>query len=140
VSSWTSLQSQPAPSSGSNRLKLNNLWPQSLVIIPMVAVGVLCGILDSLPLKHATVCHWNVPLFFMAQCETMMAEGRTDMVMYLGDKIFIFEFKVRSSAKSALDQINRHKYYEPWRSSQRTICKVRGAFRCLDPYIEGVEI
>jgi len=63
-----------------------------------------------------------------AQCETMMAEGRTDMVMYLGDKIFIFEFKVSSSAKSALEQINRHKYYEPWRSSQRTIVKCGARF------------
>jgi len=62
------------------------------------------------------------------QCETMMAEGRTDMVMYLGDKIFIFEFKVRSSAKSALEQIDRHRYYEPWRSTQRTLVKCGARF------------
>jgi len=62
------------------------------------------------------------------QCETMMAEGRTDMVMYLGDKIFIFEFKISSSAKSALEQIDRHRYYEPWRSSQRTLVKCGARF------------
>jgi len=58
----------------------------------------------------------------------MMAEGRTDMVMHLGDKIFIFEFKVSSSAKSALEQIDRHRYYEPWRSFQRTIVKCGARF------------
>ena len=57
------------------------------------------------------------------QVETMMADGRVDMVMHISDYIFIFEFKVRSSAKSALEQINKKHYFEPWRPVQRKIVK-----------------
>ena len=57
------------------------------------------------------------------QVETMMADGRVDMVMHISDYIFIFEFKVRSSAKLALEQINKKLYFEPWRPVQRKIVK-----------------
>lgn len=62
------------------------------------------------------------------QCEAVMAEGRTDMVIRMGDKVFICEFKVKSDAQSALDQIDRKKYYEPWRTIQRQIIKVGAYF------------
>ena len=66
------------------------------------------------------------------QVETMMAEGRVDMVMHIGDYIFVFEFKVRASASSALEQINSRKYYEPWRPLQRKIVKCGVFFDVTD--------
>lgn len=66
------------------------------------------------------------------QCEVMMAEGRVDMVMRMGDKVFVCEFKVNASAKSALDQIDRNRYYEPWRPVQRKIVKVGARFDVAD--------
>jgi len=57
------------------------------------------------------------------QVEPMMSDGRVDMVMHLGDCIFIFEFKVSASAKSALGQIDKNRYAEPWRPVQRKLIK-----------------
>lgn len=62
------------------------------------------------------------------QCEVMMAEGRTDIVMRIGEKCFIIELKVSANAKSALEQIDRKKYYEPYRTIQRKIIKVGAYF------------
>lgn len=64
----------------------------------------------------------------LVQCEVMMAEGRTDLVMRMGDKTFVCEFKVSANAKSALDQIDRKKYFEPYRTVQRQIIKVGAYF------------
>lgn len=62
------------------------------------------------------------------QCEVMMAEGRVDAVIRIGDKAFVCEFKVSGSAQSALDQIDRNRYYEPWRPIQRKIIKIGAYF------------
>lgn len=64
----------------------------------------------------------------IVQCEVVMAEGRTDMVMRLGDRVFVCEFKVSATAKTAINQIDRKKYYEPWRAVQRRIIKVGAYF------------
>lgn len=64
----------------------------------------------------------------LVQCEVMMADGRVDMVMRMGEKIFICEFKVNACAKTALHQIDCKKYYEPWRYTQRKIVKIGACF------------
>lgn len=64
----------------------------------------------------------------IVQCEVMMSEGRTDLVMRLGDRVFVCEFKVSATATTALNQIDRKKYYEPWRAVQRRIIKVGAYF------------
>ncbi len=73
------------------------------------------------------------------QVETMMADGRVDMVMHIGDYIFVFEFKVRASASSALEQINTKKYYEPWRPLQRKIVKCGVLFDVTDRTLKDWE-
>ncbi|MBQ0019729.1 MAG: AAA family ATPase, partial [Bacteroidales bacterium] len=75
------------------------------------------------------------------QCEVVMAEGRTDMVMRIGDKVFVCEFKVSASAKSALDQIDRKRYYEPWRgANQRQIIKVGAYFDVAERTLKDWEV
>ena len=64
--------------------------------------------------------------------EVMMATGRVDMVMVIGDYVYVMEFKVSASAQSALDQIDRHKYYEPWRTVQRQVLKCGVRFDVTD--------
>lgn len=64
----------------------------------------------------------------IVQCEVMMADGRVDMVLRMGDKTYICEFKVNASAQSALDQIDSKRYYEPWRTIQRHIVKIGAYF------------
>lgn len=50
------------------------------------------------------------------------------MVMRMGNKVFVCEFKVSASAESAIDQIDRNRYYEPWRAVQHKIVKVGARF------------
>ncbi len=64
----------------------------------------------------------------IVQCEVVMSEGRTDMVMRVGEKCFVCEFKVNANAKTALDQIDKKKYYEPYRTIQRRIIKIGAYF------------
>lgn len=64
----------------------------------------------------------------LVQCEVMMADGRVDMAMRMGDKLFVCEFKVSANAKTAIDQIDTKKYYEPWRATQRKIIKIGAQF------------
>lgn len=83
--------------------------------------------------KYEALYQRDLYIFFSGmsatvQCEVMMATGRVDMVMRMGGKVYVCEFKVNASAKSALDQIDRNKYYEPWRAIQRKIIKIGARF------------
>lgn len=61
-----------------------------------------------------------------------MATGRVDLAIRMGDKVYVCEFKVNANAQSALDQIDRNKYYEPWRAIQRKIVKIGARFDVKD--------
>lgn len=83
--------------------------------------------------KYEALYQRDMYIFFsgmsaIVQCEVMMATGRVDMVMRMGDKVYVCEFKVSASAKSALDQIDSNRYYEPWRAVQRKIVKIGARF------------
>ena len=60
--------------------------------------------------------------------EVMMARGRVDMVMWMGERIFIFEFKMSASAESALAQIDGRQYIEPWKTGKIQIVKCGARF------------
>lgn len=74
------------------------------------------------------------------QCEVMMATGRVDLVMRMGDKVYVCEFKVNASAKSALGQIDRNRYYEPWRAIQRKIVKIGACFDVKERILKDWEV
>lgn len=76
----------------------------------------------------------------LVQCEVMMAEGRTDMVMRMGEKCFVCEFKVSANAKTAIDQIDRKKYYEPYRTIQRRIIKIGAYFDVKERTLKDWEV
>lgn len=83
--------------------------------------------------KYEALYQRDLYIFFSGmsatvQCEVMMATGRVDLVMRMGSKVYVCEFKVNASAKSAIDQIDRNRYYEPWRAVQRKIVKVGARF------------
>lgn len=57
--------------------------------------------------------------------EVMNSEGRTDVLMYLADKVYIVEAKVdASSAQEAIDQIDEKGYAERFRGSSRKVLKL----------------
>jgi hypothetical protein len=51
---------------------------------------------------------------FNVNIEDRTSDGRIDLVLEADDNIYLFEFKVDSSAKAALEQIKDKKYYEKY--------------------------
>jgi hypothetical protein len=51
---------------------------------------------------------------FMVNTEDRTSSGRIDMVLETSSKIYLFEFKVNSTSRIALEQIKEKKYYEKY--------------------------
>ena len=51
---------------------------------------------------------------FNVNIEDRTSDGRIDLVLEADDNIYLFEFKIDSSAKAALEQIKDKKYYEKY--------------------------
>lgn len=60
-------------------------------------------------------------LGFNVSAEVMTSRGRIDMVFFYKDHVFIFEFKIDSSAASALEQIKQQRYYEKYAGKKITL-------------------
>ena len=56
------------------------------------------------------------------------ANGRSDIVMFVGDTAYVFELKINGTAREALDQINSNGYMVPYEAGNRKIVKVGVAF------------
>jgi len=63
-------------------------------------------------------------LGFVVEAEVSTSRGRTDMILKAEKCIFIFEFKLNSTAQVALEQILDKKYYEQYREDSREIILV----------------
>lgn len=63
-----------------------------------------------------------------SQAEVHNYKGRADCVLVNGETVFIFEFKVDSSAEDALKQIEENKYAEPYEKSGKKIFKIGANF------------
>ena len=72
-------------------------------------------------------------------CEVQNGKGRSDAVVWQKDAIYIFEFKMDSSAKEALMQINTKDYPIPYKNDGRKIVKVgvnySSAEECLSEWL-----
>jgi len=56
------------------------------------------------------------------------ANGRSDIVMFVGDTAYVFELKINGTAREALDQINSNGYMVPYEAGDRNVVKVGVAF------------
>ncbi|MBR6068082.1 MAG: PD-(D/E)XK nuclease domain-containing protein, partial [Bacteroidales bacterium] len=56
------------------------------------------------------------------------ANGRSDVVMFVGDTAYVFELKISGTAQEALDQINSNGYMVPYEAGNRKVVKVGVAF------------
>jgi len=63
-------------------------------------------------------------LNFYVQTQVKCAGGRTDMVVWMPDTIYVFEFKVNGTAQDALEQIDSHGYALPYETEGRRVVKV----------------
>ncbi|MBR5983036.1 MAG: AAA family ATPase [Bacteroidales bacterium] len=56
------------------------------------------------------------------------ANGRSDIVMFVKDTVYVFELKINGTAHEALDQINSKGYMIPYEASKKKVVKVGVAF------------
>lgn len=63
-------------------------------------------------------------LGFTSRIEVPNARGRSDMVAYTSDYVYIFEFKLNRSAEEALAQINEKGYAIPYATDPRQVFKI----------------
>lgn len=63
-----------------------------------------------------------------SQVESHNYKGRADCVLVNGETVFVFEFKVDSSAEDALKQIEENKYAEPYEKSGKKVFKIGANF------------
>ena len=59
-----------------------------------------------------------------ARTQVKVAGGRTDMVVFMPDAIYVMELKVGDTARHALEQINARGYATPYLSDGRRVVKV----------------
>ena len=56
--------------------------------------------------------------------QVKVAGGRTDMVIFISDAIYVMELKVGDTTRHALDQINARGYAKPYLADGRKVVKV----------------
>ena len=63
--------------------------------------------------------------------------GRIDAVITLDDHIYLFEFKIDSTAQEALDQIHQQKYYQKYLLEQKPITLVGANFSSSERTVDA---
>jgi hypothetical protein len=66
------------------------------------------------------------------EVERPTALGRLDTVILVGNRAYIFELKIRGTAKKAIDQIEERRYDEPYRNRGLAITKIGMLFDASD--------
>jgi len=71
-------------------------------------------------------------VFSMINCRTFtqvkVARGRTDLVVFMRDAVYVMELKMRGTAQEALDQINSKDYAIPYEAEGKPVVKIGMAF------------
>ncbi len=67
-------------------------------------------------------------LGFRVQCEVVSSYGRADMIVQTPDYVYIFEFKVDSTADAALAQIKEKGYAAPFATDSRKLFLIGATF------------
>ena len=79
---------------------------------------------------------------FFARMEQRTSDGRIDITLETESYVYIFEFKIDSSAKNAMEQIKEKKYWQPFASTGKEIFLIGANFdtttRKLSEYVVEV--
>ena len=71
-------------------------------------------------------------VFSMINCRTFtqvkVARGRTDLVVFMRDAVYVMELKMRGTAQEALAQINSKDYAIPYQAEGKPVVKIGIAF------------
>ena len=63
-------------------------------------------------------------LNFYVRTQVKCAGGRTDMVVWMSDVVYVFELKVAGTAQEALEQIDDRHYAIPYKTDGRRVVKI----------------
>ena len=61
---------------------------------------------------------------WIVRTQVKCAGGRTDMVVWMPDVLYVFELKVNATAHEALQQIDNKGYAIPYHTDERRVVKV----------------
>ena len=71
-------------------------------------------------------------IFSMFNCraftQVKVARGRTDLVVFMNDAVYVMELKMHGTAQEALDQINSKDYAIPYQAEGKPVVKIGMAF------------
>ena len=71
-------------------------------------------------------------VFSMINCRTFtqvkVARGRTDLVVFMRDAVYVMELKMRGTAQEALNQVNSKDYAIPYEAEGKPVIKIGIAF------------
>ena len=65
---------------------------------------------------------------YRTSTQVKVARGRTDVVVFMRDAVYVMELKMRGSAQEALDQINSKDYAIPYQAEGKPVVKIGIAF------------
>ena len=75
----------------------------------------------------------------LVRTQVKSSQGRTDLVVYMPNTIYVIELKVNGNAQKALDQINSKGYAIPYQTDGRRVVKVGISFniktRTIDKWV-----
>ncbi len=87
-------------------------------------------LLSSIPysLQIAKEAYYHSLLYAILRClnfdvasEVMTSRGRIDMIFSIKNRLFVFEFKINSTAHNALQQIKNNTYYQKFIEPDRKL-------------------
>ena len=65
---------------------------------------------------------------YRTSTQVKVARGRTDVVVFMRDAVYVMELKMRGSAQEAIDQINSKDYAIPYQAEGKPVIKIGVAF------------
>ena len=65
---------------------------------------------------------------YRTSTQVKVARGRTDVVVFMRDAVYVMELKMRGSAQEAIDQINSKDYAIPYQAEGKPVIKIGIAF------------
>ena len=79
-------------------------------------------------------------LGFFARIEQRTSDGRIDLLVEIQDKVYIFEFKIDSSAQIAMNQIKEKGYWLSYLTSNKEIFLIGADFNTKTRRLSGWQI
>ena len=129
-------QEQPSVEKGLNKLR-KSLLNNDIKTFCKTLQELFAQIPYQLHIKQEAYYHSLIQfivylLGFNAESEISTSNGRIDLVLRTKQRIYLFEFKLNKSTKSALSQITNRRYYEKYLSEDKEITLVGVSFNMKD--------